>query len=299
MKILLLGASGQVGTELTHFLAPLGELLCCDRQQADLTDIENLQRVIREFSPDIVVNAAAYTAVDNAESDADTAYSVNKTAVAVIAEEVKQLGGWLVHYSTDYVFDGNKSGSYNEQDMVSPLNVYGESKYHGEQAISDSGCKHFILRTSWVISASGNNFVKTIFRLAQERDSISVVVDQRGAPTSAEMIAQVTFDLLSNLSTHANSSGVYHMTPTGETTWHEIARRIVIAAQQNGYKLMLQPEAIRAIPATEYPTPAARPMNSTLDATKLQSMLTFKLPNWQQGVDRVVARLCEQQVTAN
>jgi dTDP-4-dehydrorhamnose reductase len=227
------------------------------------------------------------------------AYSVNKTAVAIIAAEVKKLGGWLVHYSTDYVFDGAKSEAYNEQDPANPLNVYGESKYHGEQAISDSGCKHFILRTSWVISASGNNFVKTIFRLAQERDSISVVVDQKGAPTSAEMIAQVTFDLLSNLSKHASSSGVYHIAPNGETTWHEIAQRIVIAAQQNGQNLLLQPENIRAIPAVEYPTPAARPMNSTLDTTKLQSLLTFKLPDWQLGIDGVVAILCEQQVTAN
>jgi dTDP-4-dehydrorhamnose reductase len=299
VKILLLGANGQVGTELTHFLAPLGELLCCDRQQADLTDAENLQRVIREFSPDVVVNAAAYTAVDNAESDVEVAYAVNKTAVAIIAVEVKKLGGWLVHYSTDYVFDGSKPEAYNEQDPANPLNVYGKSKYHGEQAISDSECKHFILRTSWVIGASGNNFVKTIFRLAQERDSISVVVDQKGVPTSAEMIAQVTFDLLSNLSKHANSSGVYNMAPNGETTWHEIAQRIVIAAQQNGHKLLLRPENIRAIPAVEYPTPAARPMNSTLDTAKLQSLLTFKLPDWQLGVDRVVARLCEQEVTAN
>jgi dTDP-4-dehydrorhamnose reductase len=246
-----------------------------------------------------VVNAAAYTAVDNAESDVEVAYAVNKTAVAIIAVEVKKLGGWLVHYSTDYVFDGSKPEAYNEQDPANPLNVYGKSKYHGEQAISDSECKHFILRTSWVIGASGNNFVKTIFRLAQERDSISVVVDQKGVPTSAEMIAQVTFDLLSNLSKHANSSGVYNMAPNGETTWHEIAQRIVIAAQQNGHKLLLRPENIRAIPAVEYPTPAARPMNSTLGTAKLQSLLTFKLPDWQLGVDRVVARLCEQEVTAN
>ncbi len=299
MKILLLGANGQVGWELQRSLAPLSRLKACDRQSANLEDFDQLQTTLREFSPDIIVNAAAYTAVDKAESEADRAHRINTEAVSLIADQAKRLNAWLIHYSTDYIFDGSKSGPYTEADRPNPLSVYGTSKLRGEEAIVKSGCKHLIFRTSWVFARRGANFVKTMLRLARERDQLRVVSDQFGAPTSAELIADITSLCLYRLTQDnvfaEQAAGIYHLTPTGETSWHGFAKYVVSEAQALGITLRVTPECIEPIAADEYPVSATRPENSRLDTQKLTDAFGVYLPQWQTHVKRLVTELATQE----
>lgn len=293
MKILLLGANGQVGWELQRSLAPLGQLLACDRESADLENLSQLRTTIREYLPDIIVNAAAYTAVDQAESESEKAQLINAEAVALIATETKRIGAWLVHYSTDYVFDGSKTTAYTETDLPNPMSVYGQSKLAGEEAIRDSSCDHLIFRTSWVYAARGSNFAKTMLRLASERDELKVVCDQIGVPTSAELIADITalglYRIFYDPSFGEQAIGTYHLSPGGETNWHEYAQYVVTEALQAGFTLNTKPEQIHPIATSEYPLPARRPANSRLDTKKLVNMFRIYLPHWQYHVKRLVS----------
>lgn len=295
LKILLLGKNGQVGWELQRALSPLGELRACDRSEANLDDPESLRQLVRDYAPNIIVNAAAYTAVDKAESDADSAARINTQSLAILAEETKRLNGLLVHYSTDYVFDGTKDGFYLENDATAPLSVYGKTKRDGEVAIATSGCQHLIFRTSWVFASRGGNFAKTMLRLAAERDSLNVVADQFGAPTSAELIADVTalaiYRLQHDAALAASASGIYHLVAAGETSWHGYAQFVINEAIRLGAVLKAQPDQVHPIPASAYPVPAARPQNSRLDTTKLREQFNIQLPNWQYHVQRLVREL--------
>lgn len=298
MRIVLFGRGGQVGRELERVLPPLGDVLAFNREAADLERLEALRDLIRRESPDIVVNAAAYTAVDKAESEPDRARRINADAVQVMADEVGRLGGWLVHYSTDYVFDGTKSCGYVESDAARPLNVYGATKLAGEQFVAASGCRHLIFRTSWVYAAHGANFIRTILRLAQDREDLSVVDDQIGAPTGAARIAEVTAAAMARLGsaeTAPPKSGVYHLASTGATSWHGYAEFVVATAQTCGLPLRAGPGQIRPIPSSAWPQAARRPANSLLDSTRLQTALGVTLPPWQDDVRRVVAALCVRE----
>lgn len=298
MKILLLGRDGQVGWELQRALAPLGELVALGRKQADLADLEGLRRLIRETQPAVIVNAAAYTAVDKAESDAASARRINAEAVGVLSEEARQQNAWLVHYSTDYVFDGSKPAAYREDDDTSPLSVYGQTKLEGEQLIRRHGAQHLIFRTTWVYAARGANFAKTMLRLAKERDALKVIADQHGAPTSAELIADVTALALYRIAQAADSSralsGTYHLAAGGETTWHGYARFVLEQAQAAGMPLKTSAEAVQPIPTEAYPLPAARPKNSRLDTTKLTTTFNVHLPHWRIHVQRLIDELASQ-----
>lgn len=298
MKILLLGKNGQVGHELQRSLLPLGELVALDRQGADLADARQLKAVLDAQSPDVIVNAAAYTAVDKAESDADAARAINTDAVGVLAQYARVRDALLVHYSTDYVFDGTKSTPYETQDATNPQSVYGTTKRDGETAILDSGCRTMILRTSWVFSAHGGNFVKTILRLAKERDSLNIVADQHGAPTSAELIADVSAHAIAGHLRGALNDRVYHLTASGETTWHGLAQHVVARARQHGATLRASAETIRPIATQDYPLPAARPKNSRLDTRALTSPLKLQLPDWTAHVDRTVDQLMSLEQSA-
>lgn len=292
MKILLLGANGQVGWELRRSLLPLGQVKACDRNEVDLEDPGSLRSVIREFNPDVIVNAAAYTAVDKAESEPEVARKVNAEAVEIMAQEAKSLNSWLVHYSTDYVYDGTGTDAYSETDSPNPQSVYGQTKLEGEEAIRDSGCKHLIFRTSWVYAARGSNFAKTMLRLARERDELKVVGDQVGVPTSAGLIADITALCLYRLSHDKafgeQAVGTYHLSPSGETNWCDYAKYVIAEAQKNGITLRTRPENIHAITTSEYPLPAKRPANSRLDTKKLISTFGVYLPVWQTQVNRLV-----------
>lgn len=294
-RILLLGRDGQLGWELQRSLAPLGEVIALNRAQADLEKPATLSDTIRSNAPDLIVNAAAYTAVDKAESEPDLALLVNGHAVRVLAEEAGKLGALLVHYSTDYVFDGSKSGPYTEDDAPNPLSVYGRTKLDGERAIQASGCRHLIFRTSWVYAARGGNFVKTILRLAGERDELRVVADQIGAPTSAELLADVTA-LCAGFVTHfperfAGAEGTYNLVSAGEISWHNYAQFVVENAARLGLPLKLASGSIRQIATSEYPLPAARPLNSRLATDKLRRVFGIELPHWQIHLERVIAEL--------
>ncbi len=295
LKILLLGKNGQVGWELQRALSPLGELRALDRSTANLDAPESLRALIRDYAPDIIVNAAAYTAVDKAESDRDSAQRVNGESLKVISDEIKTLDGWLIHYSTDYVFDGTKDGAYVEDDTTNPLSVYGSSKRDGELAIIASGCKHLILRTSWVFASRGGNFAKTMLRLAGERDSLNVVADQFGAPTSAELIADITalaiYRIRHDAALAARASGIYHLAASGETSWHGYAQFVIGSAAARGFVLKASPETVQPIPASAYPVPAARPQNSRLNTEKLRDLLGVQLPDWRYHVQRLVHEL--------
>ena len=298
-RILLLGRNGQLGWELQRSLAPLGEVIALNRAQADLEKPATLRDTIRSNAPDLVVNAAAYTAVDKAESEPDLALLVNGHAVRVLAEEAGKLGALLVHYSTDYVFDGSKSGPYTEDDAPNPLSVYGRTKLEGERAIRASGCRHLIFRTSWVYAARGGNFVKTILRLAGERDELRVVADQIGAPTSAELLADVTA-LCAGFVTHfperfARVAGTYNLVASGETSWHNYAQFVVENAARLGLPLKLASGSIRPIATSEYPLPAQRPLNSRLATDKLRRVFGIELPHWQIHLERVIAELVAAQ----
>jgi dTDP-4-dehydrorhamnose reductase len=298
MKILLLGKNGQVGWELQRSLAPLGEVLALDSKSTDycgdLNDLEGIAATVRAYAPDVIVNAAAYTAVDKAESEPEQAQRVNAEAVAVLADEAQQLGAWLVHYSTDYVFDGSGAQPWQETDAVAPLSVYGASKLAGEQAIQASGCKQLIFRTSWVYAARGNNFAKTMLRLARERDSLSVIADQFGAPTSAELLADISAHALRSVMHEPSLGGLYHLAASGETNWHDYARFVLEQAEAAGVTLKVAPQQIAAIATSAYPTAARRPLNSRLNTAKLQNAFALNLPDWQAGVARMLSETLEK-----
>ena len=282
MKIMLLGSSGQLGWELRRSLAPLGVITALGRAgsgslQGDLAKLDELARTVRSLKPGIIVNAAAYTAVDQAEAHAQTAEIVNAAAPEVLAYEARAIGAWLVHYSTDYVFDGEKNEPYVEKDATCPINAYGASKLAGEQAIVASGCRHLILRTSWVYGPRGRNFYLTMLRLAKERPELRVVDDQVGAPTSSLEIARATATLLAK-----GSQGLYHMTAAGETTWCGFARAILERAGSA--------TPVVAIRAAEYPTPAQRPRNSRLDCSRLRTVTGVAPAAWEQGLAEVMER---------
>jgi dTDP-4-dehydrorhamnose reductase len=298
MKLLLLGMNGQVGWELQRSLAPLGELLALSSASqdhcGDLTDLPGLAATVQRFAPDVIVNAAAYTAVDKAESESQLAHRVNADAPAVLAREALRLKALLVHYSTDYVFAGLGDTPWQEDDPVAPLSVYGASKLAGEQAITDSGCAHLILRTSWVYSARGNNFAKTMLRLARERESLSVIDDQFGAPTGAELLADVTAHAIRSLMADPQLGGIYHLAAAGETTWCRYARFVLEHAERAGMSLKVGPARVNAIGTEAYPTPARRPCNSRLDTQKLQKAFALSLPDWKVGVTRMLAEILEK-----
>jgi dTDP-4-dehydrorhamnose reductase len=298
MKILLLGKNGQVGWELQRSLAPLGDVLALDSKSidycGDLNDLEGIAATVRAYAPDVIVNAAAYTAVDKAESEPGQAQRVNAEAVAVLADEAQQLGAWLVHYSTDYVFDGSGAQPWQETDAVAPLSVYGASKLAGEQAIQASGCKQLIFRTSWVYAARGNNFAKTMLRLARERDSLSVIADQFGAPTSAELLADISAHALRSVMHEPSLGGLYHLAASGETNWHDYARFVLEQAEAAGVTLKVAPQQIAAIATSAYPTAARRPLNSRLNTAKLQNAFALNLPDWQAGVARMLSETLEK-----
>jgi dTDP-4-dehydrorhamnose reductase len=292
MRILLVGKRGQVGSELQGPLAAGGDLVALDRTVADLERPDDVAALVRRERPDVIVNAAAYTAVDKAEAEADRARLVNATAVAALAEVAADLGATLVHYSTDYVFDGTKQGRYVETDAPRPLSVYGRTKREGEEAIAASGCRHWVFRTAWVYAAHGHNFIRTMLRLGRERDELRVVDDQFGVPTSARLIATVTADCIARLAAgSAPPSGIYHLAPRGETTWCRFARAILAEARDRGITLRCPPENVIGIATADYPLPARRPANSLLDTTKLETALSIRLPEWQDDVPSVVAAL--------
>lgn len=295
MKILLLGKNGQLGWELQRSLAALGEVVACGRGEADLENLPALRALIRKVSPQVIVNAAAYTAVDKAESEPDRAFLINSEAVALLAEESSILDAWFIHYSTDYVFDGTKEGAYVETDRTAPLSIYGQSKLAGEEAIRAAGRRHLILRTSWVYAARGNNFIKTILRLARERDEVRVVVDQIGAPTCAELLADVTacglYRLKNDASFSNQASGTYHLAASGTTSWHGFAQFILDEARRHGVRLCASSENVLPIPTSDYPLPAKRPANSQLITKKISTTFGLELPSWQLHAKRVVAEI--------
>ena len=297
-RILLLGADGQVGWELRRALLPLGEVVPLTRAQADLSDLASLKSLLEREQPQVLVNAAAYTAVDKAETEFDLAQRINAAAPQVLADYAAAHDAWLVHYSTDYVFDGRKAAPYTETDTPNPQSVYGRSKLAGEQAIAASGCRHLILRTSWVFAARGGNFAKTMLKLAAERDSLRVIADQFGAPTSAELIADVTalalHRVLFGSADPARSdklSGLYHLTASGSTSWYGYAQCVIAQAAARGLPLRSRAEQVQAIGTQDYPLPAPRPANSRLDCAKLQSTFSLCLPPWQTQVQRLIDEL--------
>lgn len=293
MNLLLTGANGQVGFELQRALAPLGKVHALNRVQCDLAKPEDLRRILRKIKPDIVINAAAYTAVDKAQSEHDRAFAINGSAPGIIGEEAARLNALVVHYSTDYVFDGKKTAPYVETDPPYPQSVYGASKLAGEQALRDSGARHLILRTSWVFGAHGGNFAKTILRLAGEREELKVVADQFGAPTSAALIADVSAQLIGDYNRRAGDFplGLYHLAASGVTQWHEYACAVVHAAYNSGKTLKLQTGRIHPITTAEYPLPAPRPANSRLDTSKLVTTFGLHMPDWRVGLEHTLKQI--------
>jgi len=293
MKILLLGMNGQVGWELQRSLAPLGELVALDFDSpgplaADFTQPDALAATVRAVAPKIIVNAAAHTAVDKAEAEPELARTINAQAPAVLAREAQALGAWLVHYSTDYVFDGSGTVPWTEDAPTGPLSVYGRTKLEGEQAIRASGCKHLILRTSWVYSARGGNFARTMLRLAAERERLSVIDDQIGAPTGADLLADITAHALRGVLAQPVLGGTYHAVAGGHTHWHGYASHVIEFARSAGQPMRVEAQDIAAVPTSAFPTPAQRPRNSRLDTHKLQQAFGLNLPDWRSGVDRML-----------
>jgi dTDP-4-dehydrorhamnose reductase len=295
MRIVLLGGNGQLGWELQRALAPLGEVIAPGRDDplhpADLRAPERLAQTLRELHPAVIVNAAAYTAVDRAETETALAQTVNADAPAALARVAAALGAWLVHYSSDYVYDGSGDRPRREDDPTGPLSAYGRSKLAGDRAVQASGCRHVILRTSWVHAARGANFARTMLRLAAERDALRVVDDQFGAPTGAELLADLTAQLLPAVQRRPELGGLYHACAAGETSWHGYARHLIARARALGHPVRVDDNAIAAVPSRDYPTPAPRPLNSRLDTTRLQSAFGLVLPPWQHGVERVLVEL--------
>jgi len=295
MKILLLGKNGQVGWELQRSLAPLGEVIALDRHSTDfcgdLGNLEGLAATVQAIKPDLIVNAAAHTAVDKAESEPQLARALNALAPGVLAREANRMGAWLVHYSTDYVFDGSGTQPWRETDVPAPLSVYGQSKLEGEQLIQAAGARHLIFRTSWVYAARGGNFAKTMLRLAQERERLTVIDDQWGAPTSAELLADVTAHAIRQAMAHPQDAGLYHLAASGETTWHGYAKHVINQAQRVQPAIKIIVNEVAPVPTSDFPTPARRPHNSRLSTAKLQATFDLRLPAWHDGVDRLLAEI--------
>lgn len=298
MKILLFGQSGQISWELQRSLAPLGELIVLGSNSAEMcgnfTNLAGIVESIQKIRPDVIINAAAHTAVDQIEKETDLAYQINTYAPEVLALEAKRIGAWLVHYSTDYVFDGSGNQAWLETDKTNPLSTYAKTKLAAEELIVASGCRYLIFRTSWVYAARGKNFAKTMLQLATERDSLSVIDDQIGAPTGAELVADVTAHTL-RTAMQKNVTGIYHLTASGEVSWCDYARFVLDYAQQKGIPLKLAPSDIKAVSSSEYPTPAQRPLNSRLNTTKLQQTFNIYLPPWQNGVTHMLDEYFERK----
>ncbi|MBP8205515.1 MAG: dTDP-4-dehydrorhamnose reductase [Giesbergeria sp.] len=299
MKILLLGKNGQVGWELQRSLAPLGEVTALDRYSTDfcgdLGNLAGLRETVQRLRPQVIVNAAAHTAVDKAESEPELARLINATAPGVLAQEAHKLGAWLVHYSTDYVFDGSGSQPWVETDTPAPLSVYGHTKLEGEQLIAQHCPKHLIFRTSWVYAARGGNFAKTMLRLARERERLTVIDDQWGAPTGAELIADVTAHAIRQVQQRPvgphDEAGIYHLAASGHASWNSYAKHVLAQAAQAQPAIELVAKEVAPVPTSAFPTPARRPHNSRLNTAKLQATFGLRLPPWQQGVDRMLAEI--------
>ena len=295
MKILLFGKGGQVGWELQRSLAPLGELIALDNDSKDycgnFENIDGIAETVRIIAPDVIVNAAAHTAVDKAESEPEFARIINALAPSVLAKEAKRCNAWLIHYSTDYVFDGSGNRAWIETDAPAPLSVYGATKLEGEQAVIASGCQHLIFRTSWVYAARGANFAKTMLRLGSERDRLTVINDQIGAPTGADLLADVTAHAIRAAQQQPELAGLYHLVASGETSWYEYARFVLNFARDAGIEISVADSAIEPVPTTAFPTPATRPLNSRLNTSKLSTSFNLSLPHWQTGVARMLTEL--------
>ena len=300
MKILLLGKGGQVGWELQRSLAPLGELVALEFDSTDycgdFTNLAGLAETVRKVRPDVIVNAAAHTAVDKAESEPELVRTINALAPGILADEAEKLGAWLIHYSTDYVFDGSGTTPWKETDATGPLGVYGQTKLEGEQAVARCS-RHLIFRTSWVYAAKGANFAKTMLRLAKERDQLKVIADQIGAPTGAELLADVTAHAIRTVQTRPDGqklAGLYHLAAAGETSWHGYAQFVIERAQALGETLKAGPNDILPITTADYPTPAQRPANSRLDTTKLRTTFGLQLPDWRIAVERMLIEVLQK-----
>ena len=293
VKLLLTGKNGQVGFELQRALAPLGEIVAVDLAECDLSSPEAIRQLVRDVRPEVIVNPAAYTAVDKAETDRDLVFAVNAVAPGIFGEEAAKLGAFVIQYSTDYVFDGTKLGAYSEDDAPNPQSVYGESKRDGELALQAANPRHLILRTSWVVGAHGGNFAKTMLKLAADRDSLSVVADQWGVPTSAALLADLAAHLIRQQRSNPESFpyGTYHCVAGGETNWCDYARFVIGAAIKAGKPLKVQSEAIKPITTADYPTPAKRPANSRLDTRKFRDNFGLELPHWQAGLDHILQQI--------
>lgn len=293
MNILLFGKSGQVGWELQRALAPLGNLVALDTRSdeycGDFCNPEGIAKTVRAVKPDVIVNAAAYTAVDKAESEQDVAQLINAASVEMIAKEAEKIGAWVIHYSTDYVFPGNGEIAWRETDATAPLNVYGQTKLAGEVALTSNCAKHLIFRTSWVYAGKGNNFAKTMLRLAKERTELSVINDQFGAPTGAELLADCTAHAIRTAVNKPDVAGIYHLVASGTTTWHDYAAFVFEQAKKANIELALQ--QLNAVPTSAYPTPARRPHNSRLNTEKFQLSFDLTLPAWETGVKRMLVEL--------
>jgi dTDP-4-dehydrorhamnose reductase len=293
-RILLTGMNGQVGFELQRSLAPLGEVVAVDQAECDLSDSAAIRHLVQQTRPDIIVNPAAYTAVDKAESERDLAFAVNAVAPGIFGEEAAKLGAFVVHYSTDYVFDGTKAGAYSEMDPTSPQSVYGQSKCTGEIALQQANPHHLTLRTSWVVGAHGGNFAKTMLKLAADRESLNVVADQWGAPTSAALLADLTAHLIRQQLRGGPENfpyGTYHVVAGGETNWCDYARFVIGEASKAGKPMKVQTQDIRAITTSDYPTPAKRPANSRLDTSKFRKTFGLELPHWQHGLKHILQQI--------
>lgn len=301
MNILLLGKNGQVGWELQRSLGVLGAVTALDRAGGlsasgqplcgDLTDLNGLAATVRTLRPDIIVNAAAHTAVDKAESEPELARTLNALAPGVLAQEAAAIGAWLVHYSTDYVFNGSGSQPWVEDDATGPLSFYGQTKLEGEQAIAASGCQHLVFRSSWVYAARGGNFAETMLKLAKDRERLTVINDQFGAPTGADLIADVTAHAIRQVCRTGQGEGVYHLVASGETTWFDYANHVLALDIQGKFAPHLAVKEVAPVPSSAFVTPAKRPHNSRLNTTKLQSTFGLTLPAWQHGVDRMLAEI--------
>jgi dTDP-4-dehydrorhamnose reductase len=299
VRILVLGCRGQVGAELRRALAPLGDVTALAREgsdgfSGDLEQPDELRRTLRRLEPQVIANAAAYTDVDGAETDSARAERVNAEAPGVLAEEAARLGAWLVHYSTDYVFDGSGTAPWREDDPAAPLGVYGATKWRGERAVREGGCRHLIFRTQWVYAPRGRNFLTKILRLAAERDRLQVVDDQTGAPTGADLVADVTAHGLAMAIARPELSGTYHLAARGETTWHGYARFLLDAARRAGLRVRTPDSAVEPVASREFPTAARRPLNSRLDVGRLERTFALRLPDWRVGVTRAVEEIACQ-----
>jgi dTDP-4-dehydrorhamnose reductase len=296
-RFFITGTNGQLGFELQRALAPLGDVTACGRYACDLSTPDSIRAAVRAAKPDVIFSAGAYTAVDKAESEPELAHAVNGDAPGILGEEASKLGALVIHYSTDYVFDGTKIAAYSEEDVTNPLGVYGKTKLEGENALAASGADHLIFRTSWVFGAHGKNFIKTILRLAASRDELRIVADQVGAPTGAALLADASAHIAMRYLRDGSQNfpfGLYHLAAAGETSWHGFAQHIVAKAAAANAPLQAKINRIHPIPAAEYPTPAARPANSRLDTSNFRAAFGLYLPDWKHGVDQVLDVLLEK-----